>query len=433
MTSQTSVDKEAFLSNLEKQFSGISIEDALQKIKSKAWDHLSELGLPSRNMEVYRYINLRKLYSQSFDPSTPSNVEHQTIAPYVLPECTRSVLVFVNGHFQPHLSNTEALPDRVVVTPMAKAIRTYGTFLNHQWARSLKEETDPFAAMNAALNRDSAFLYLPPKTSVDTPIQLLSVVDAKSKPLLMVPRCNVFVGAQSRLEMVSTQAILSGESFFVNQCSEWILEEGAQVRYSQVNENTPENAWHFDAVRATLKRDSSFNTVSMTNGSVTVRNDYRIALMGENSEVLLNGLWMLKDKKEAHTNVVIDHQAPHCRSKQLFKGVLNDNSRSSFEGKIIVRPEAQKTDAFQLNQNLLLSNRANAATKPNLEIFADDVKASHGATVGQLDKEQLFYLKTRGYTNDAANNILVRGFCQEIMDLMRIPSLKEKCNVHFLD
>ena len=134
---------------------------------------------------------------------------------------------------------------------------------------------------------------------------------------------------------------------------------------------------------------------------------------------------MLKEKREAHTHVIVDHQAPHCRSRQLFKGILDDLSSSSFEGKILVRQAADKTDAFQLNNNILLSDRANADSKPNLEIFAPDVKASHGATVGQLDNELLFYLKTRGFSDKAAKNILIYGFCQDVVDLVDIPSLKE--------
>ena len=153
----------------------------------------------------------------------------------------------------------------------------------------------------------------------------------------------------------------------------------------------------------------------MTEGAKTVREDYKIALNGENGEADLNGLWVLKEKNECHVNVMIEHVAPHCRSNQLFKGVLDDFARSSFEGKIWVRKEAQKTDAFQLNNNLLLSDHANADSKPNLEIFADDVKASHGSTMGQVDEEQLFYLKTRGFSKEVAEKFLVRAFCQEVL------------------
>ncbi|MFQ5729429.1 MAG: Fe-S cluster assembly protein SufD, partial [Waddliaceae bacterium] len=316
----------------------------------------------------------------------------------------------------------------IVVTPLAKAMHTYGAYLNNQWATAMKEETDPFAAMNAALNRDGAFLYLPPKTLVDIPVQILFVADSRDIPMLMLPRIHTFVGAQSQIEFVSTHVTLSGESFFTNRHAEWIIEEGAQVKNIQIKRGNPGKAWLFDTMRTTLKRDSSFHAVSLTDGFATVRHDYRIALIEENAEALLNGVWLLRDKREAHTNVYMDHQAPNCRSKQVFKGVLDDSSRSSFEGKIYVRPEAQKTEAYQYNHNLLLSDSANADCKPHLEIFADDVKASHGATVGQLDKEQLFFLKARGFSEKEARNLLIQGFFQEMIDLIKIPSLKERCN-----
>ena len=185
-------------------------------------------------------------------------------------------------------------------------------------------------------------------------------------------------------------------------------------------------AWHLDAFRATLKRDSYLKTVSVTEGGMTVRNDYRITLAGENAEALLNGIWMLSDKREAHANIFIDHQAPICRSFQLFKDVLTDFSRSSFEGKIMVRQAAQKTEAFQLNNNLLLNDHAHADSKPNLEIFADDVKASHGATFGQLDPDQLFYLKTRGFSDETAKNLLIYGFCEQVIELIPILSLRQE-------
>ncbi len=157
---------------------------------------------------------------------------------------------------------------------------------------------------------------------------------------------------------------------------------------------------------------------------MTVRTDYHVILAGENAEALLNGVWMLADKREAHIHIFIDHQAPQCRSYQLFKGVLNDFSRSSFEGKIMVRQAAQKTEAFQLNNNLLLNDHAHADSKPNLEIFADDVKASHGATVGQLDIEQLFYMKTRGFPEEEAKNLLIYGFAEQVIQMIPLESLR---------
>lgn len=422
-TLQSQEQEDIFRAQLEKHFHQSAEHGPLQKAKAKAWDHFLGQGLPTRNQEVFRYIRLRQLFAQSYSLSQITQVTSTQIAPYIYPECQRSVIVFVNGHYQPLLSNTSALPKQLVVSMLKDAVSTYGAFLTNQWTKSLKEETDAFALVNAALHRDGVFVYIPPKCIIETPIQLLHLVDTHSNRMFVMPRLHLFVGAQSQASVYSSLAIISGAEYCINQTNEFALEEGAKLNYTQIACDESPTGWHFDAVRAQLKRDSSFKTVCITDGSTTVRHDYRIALSGENAEAQLNGLWMLADKREAHTNILIEHQAPHCRSMQLFKGVLNDFSKSSFEGKIYVHPVAQKTEAFQLNNNLLLSDRAHADSKPNLEIFADDVKASHGATVGQLDEEQLFYMKSRGFSVADAKNMLVFSFCKEIIDLISLPSL----------
>lgn len=417
---------ETFQSFLWNLFSQVGTADPLQKLRAKAWDHFLGLGLPTRKNDVYRYIKLRSFFAGNYTPSETTKISMAQAEPYILPECRQSVLVFVNGLYAPELSCLDALGKRVVVLPLPEAMRTYGSFLNNQWAKSLKEESDPFVALNAALHRDGIFLYLPPKTIVEMPVQLLNLVDTGDAAMYLMPRMQGFVGAQSEVSLVSTLGVLSGETYAFNMVADIAIEEEAHVRYTQSTYGLANGIWHFDALRSTLKRNSTLKTVNVTEGSATARFDYRAILAGENAEVLLNGVWMLLGKNEAHTHVLVEHQAPYCRSMQLFKGALNDTSHSSFEGKILVRQAAQKTEAFQLNSNLLLSDRANADSKPNLEIFADDVKASHGSTVGQLDSEQIFYMKTRGFSEAAAKNLLVYGFCQEVINLIDVPSLHER-------
>lgn len=414
--------KERFQKNLEEHFHTTAKKERAS-IHNQAWDRFLQLGLPTKEMEVYRCIKLRSLYQQSFALAEPATCTLQDLTPYFLPECKGAVLVFVNGFFHPTLSQTAAIPDRIVISSFQEAQRTYGTFIHHHLTTSLKEESDPLTAANAALNDGGAFLYLPPKSVVTTPIQLLFVVNAETA-IHLFPRLTVFCGAHSQLSLVSTQAVLAGTRYCLNQCTDMIIEEGAHAALYQIHDENPPEAWHFDAFRATLKQHSTCKVFAMTNGCAAMRSDYRVVLKGENADVQLHGIWMLQKKREAHTNVLVDHQAPRCHSMQTYKGVLNDSGRSSFEGKIFVGKLAQHTDAFQLNRNLLLSGRASAHSKPNLEIFADDVKASHGATVGPPDDEQLFYLKTRGCTSSDAKKILVQGFCQEVID--HIPSLSMK-------
>ncbi len=236
----------------------------------------------------------------------------------------------------------------------------------------------------------------------------------------------VIAGRLAEIALSETVAEINCSGYCLNQVCDMALEDGAQVKLYSETSDLSSDAWHFNALRASLKRDARLKVVNFTDGAMTIRNDYRVMITGEGADACLNGVAMLDDKREAHTNILMDHQAPNCRSNQLFKTVLTDISRASFEGKIYVHQEAQKTEAYQLNNNLILSDKANADSKPNLEIFADDVKASHGATVGQLDEEQLFYCRTRGYSLDEARNLLVHGFCEEVIDLITIPSVHQR-------
>lgn len=425
MIAQSGTDQEAFQILLENDFKHRNTEDALKKVRMRAWERFLELGIPSRQIEAYRYIKLRQLLSIPFQIAENKTITKESLESAIYPECRQSVIVLVNGHYQPSLSNIEALPERVLIVPLEEAIKTYGAFLNNYWTKSMKEETDAFAALNGALHPSGVFIYVPPKTVVETSLQILNVVTDEQQPLLIMPRVHLFVGNYSQMSLVANQKEEGSALSFTNSVIEMAIEEESHVHYTQAFQQENERNWNLTAIRATLKRGSTLKTVDVTEGSATVRTDYRVAITGENAEALLNGVCMLSDKTEAHTHIFIDHQAPNCRSYQLFKTILNDFSRSSFEGKIMVRQAAQKTEAFQLNNNLLLSDHAHADSKPNLEIFADDVKASHGATVGQLDQEQLFYMKTRGFQPKEAMNLLIYGFCEQVLDVVKIPSLQQ--------
>lgn len=418
-----SAEQEAFQASLETLYHQSAKTSRLQGQKEKAWERFRTLGLPSKDNEAYRYMRLRNFFTRPFEIATQSKLTHEDISRHIFPECTLSALVFVNGQYHPELSRTDAIPKRMVICSLTQAAKTYGTLLNHQWAKTIKEEVDPFVMLNTALHEDGLFLYIPPKTLLESPIQILHLISLDEKISLMVPRVHIFVGAQAQVDLVSSSVCLSGSSYCYNATTEIALEEASQVNYVQVGYQHAADAWCFEALRAQLKRNSTFKSVHLTNGCASLRQDYRITLLEENAEASLNGLATLSEKRESHVHVHLGHHAPSCRSQQLFKSVLNDFSRFSFEGKIYVKPIAQKTEAFQQSHMLLLHDHAQAYSKPNLEIFADDVKASHGATVGQLDHDQLFYLKTRGFSDAEAKKLLVAGFCKEIFEMIPIDSI----------
>lgn len=412
MTAETAADIDQFQSLLAQRFLGSPKQDLLGKLRVKAWERFEEMGLPARTHEVFRYLKMRQFYMLRPDFTIAAPTEC-SIAPYIRPECANSYLVFLNGVFSPQLSK---YPEKLVVSAISEAAGTYGTLISNGWNRTIKEEQDPFALVNLALQQEGAFIYVPPKFQGTSPIQILHFITGEH--LGLMPRTQIFAGAHSEITFEMTYAFEGCKNVWMNQVTELAVDENAKVRFLQHSNGFPEDLWLFDALRATLKRDSRFQAVHFTRGSQSVRHDYRVNLTGENGDACLNGLWILDGKKEAHSHVLMNHQAPNCRSNQLFKGVLNGSSQSSFEGKIYVYREAQKTEAFQRNNNLILSDGAIANSKPNLEIFADDVKASHGATVGQLDREQVFYMKTRGLNESEADALLIQGFCAEVLELM---------------
>lgn len=412
-----SEEQASFYQQLKSLYEQQKTEDPLSLLRAKGWDHFTELGLPSKKAEVFQYIRLNKLYTKPLVLGTlkPSLVSH------ILPECEKSYIVFVNGELKLSLSNITRLPQNVVAIPLKEALRSFGSFINNQVARTLQEEVDPFAALNAAFIQNALFFYLPPNTILKNPLQIIQIIEGENQ--LICPRVEFFFGALSQAEVVTTVVHGVGGDNFINSVTNFSLEDGAEIGFSRAYLHQNTRNWHFDATRAVLKKDSTLTSVIAENGSECYRDDYKISLVGSNADVHLNGVGMLDGKEHSHTHVLVDHQAPNCTSLQIFKNAVNGVSKSSFEGKIYVHKIAQKTQAFQLNNNLILNEGAESTSKPNLEIFADDVKASHGATFGSLDQEQLFYFLTRGIEKNQAKRMLVHGFCAEIIEKFKVPSL----------
>lgn len=421
------MSEHSFLSQLQPHFEKVLSADALRQFREKSWQRLSEIGLPSKSDEAFRYVPLRELYPCSFKNIQKKEVDKELFCNAILPECKHSYIVFIDGWFCPELSDLSGMPPQALALPLDEAMRTHGSFLQSYLTRLLKEEKDPFAFANLALHSKGAFFYLPPKLKSTSPLQCISIATG-DEPQLLFLRLHLVLGIESSMCCIFTHLALTQRApHFIVPATEISLEEGASLDLFNLVDTMP--AWYFESLRASLKKNARLNSLSVTYGGGTVRQSYRTQLKGENSEVNLNGLWMLDKNRTAHTHAIVEHEAPHTRSMQHFKGVLNDHSRSSFEGKILVRAEAQKTQAYQLNNNLILSQGAIVNSKPNLEVFADDVKASHGATVCQLDDKQLFYLSTRGIDPILARRLLIEGFCREMIHQIPYDSLVRKLKV----
>lgn len=397
--------------------------DAFKRHRARAWDRFLEMGLPHAGVDAYQYMRLKPLFMQKFvRPSPKKAYTREQVLEKVAPECIHSYFVFVDGHFSEALSDSTALAQSVVRMPLSQAMKSYGTLVNNSWTKALKEEEDPFVCLNMACSQDGLFLYVPPKIEIESPVQIIHILTDGG--VWVMPRVHIFQGAHSKLTLLATTMSdgISSQKSFCNTYTEVAVEEGAMM--TLILQGSVASGWQFDALRMTLKRASSCKVYKLSDGKAVLRRDSKIELAGEGSEANISGTWLLDGDKETHVHVFVDHQEPHTHSMQLFKGVLTDGAHSSFQGKIMVRKKAQKTEAYQLNNNLLLSEKAQANSKPNLEVFADDVKASHGATIGQLDPEELFYLKSRGFSEEDAKACLIAGFCREVIGQLPIASLR---------
>lgn len=384
-----------FTEHLKELFEAKS-DHPLDKVHHVGWERFCKIGLPQ--------MTLRDLYGATFQLALGK--EAIASKKEVAPSYEQNALVFVNGRYENALSTP---PSSVVALPLSEALRPYGAFLRSR-LQGLNEECDPFAALNAAFCQEGLFLYVPPGVDAGS-LKIFQRVQNVSALSFFSPRLHLFMGKGSKLALFFED--VSTENHWSNSVFDFSLDEAARLDLTTLTKG-PKEGWNMQAVRASLKKESFFKSVALTNGSQMVRKDYHVVLEGEGAEVLLEGMWLLKEKRQAEVTVLIDHAAPHTRSSQKFKGVLNDHSKSRFEGKIKVRKEALKTEAYQVNRNLLLSDKAQAKTHPNLEIFADDVKASHGATVGCIDPEHLFFLKSRGLSAEDAKKLLIAGFVNEI-------------------
>lgn len=390
-------------------------------LREKCWDHFLELGAPRKAQDAFHYVPLRKFYENSFVQASDLTLSKEDLSSFIYPECQNSCLVFLNGVFSKELSQVRGLPKQVIVLSLKEALRSYGSFINLRISNHLKED-DALCALNAALYPEGAFVFVPAKVEIETPLQCLYIMQGGAEGLAVIsPRMHIFMGKGSKMRYIESSNALSNDPFWVNGCVDAVLEEGSSLERISLSHSLPKAAWQFSSLRALLKKESRFFSVTASAALNAAREDIRVNLSEEQASCELYGIGMLQGLQETHTNIRVDHMGPNTRSLQRYKSVLKDFSKTSFQGKIYVDKIAQKTEAYQLNNNLVLGDRAIANSRPNLEIFADDVKASHGATISQLDEASLFYLKARGITQEMANDLLVRGFCKEILDLIPAP------------
>ena len=424
---QSSVSKETFLAEfarLEKE--AFKTEpDWLLPLRKSAIAKFSELGFPTTRHEEWRYTNVAPIAETSFRSGEKDvdRISDRDVAGICFCTETPCRLVFVNGFFAEKLSSTGDLPANTKAMSLTAAMREHSAILEPHLGRHARFNDQSFVALNTALMRDGAFIHVPRGVVCERPIHVIHVSTSSSEPIVSHMRTLIVADANSQVAVVESFVGLGEGAYFVNAVTEIAAAENAVIDHYKIQRET-DASYHMGAVFLHQYRSSNVKSHTVTFGGGLIRNDVDTVLDGEGCDSNMYGLYLVTDDQHVDSHLHVEHVQPHCNSRQYYKGVLEGNSRGIFSGRIYVHKGAQKTDAKQTNMSLLLSRDAHVECKPQLEIFADDVKCTHGATIGQIDDEAMFYLCSRGISRDAAKSLLVYAFARQNLNEIAIEPLR---------
>lgn len=405
----------------------------LRDLRQSALSSFAANGLPTIHDEEWRYTSVAPIASADFGEA---NGEVKSLNPTELhfrtfTEPADHRIVFVNGIYSPQYSSVAGLSDKARVERMAVSIDAEASLIKPHLSRYARYQQQPFVALNTAFAQDGAFVVIPRGLLVEEPIYLLFISGGNAKPIASHPRNLILFEPGSQARVVESYIGIGEQSYLVNVVTEIVGAEDATVDYYRV-QREGNNGYHIGTVEGRLARNCNFTAHSVVLSGLLVRNDVHVTLDGEGAQCTLNGLYLLDSQQHVDNHTVIEHVKPRTTSRELYKGILGGAARAVFNGKILVHKDAQKTDSRQTNKNLLLSENAVVNTKPQLEIHADDVKCSHGSTIGQLDKDALFYLRSRGLDLSDAQSLLSYAFASELVSRMKIERLKARLDDYLL-
>jgi Fe-S cluster assembly protein SufD len=385
--------------------------DALQSLRTQALNNFSTLGFPTRKHPDWKYTSLASFLETRF--SIHSNAKHPLLP--TLEPTPNTRLVFVNGYFSQSLSQFNALPPNVIIRDLAAASKNNSEQLFKYW-KPCADEKNSFISLNTAFIHNGAYLYLPADTHIDTPIELLFISTDEQH---FMPIRNIIIAEKNSHAVIIEQYISLKEtrSYFTNTVTECFLAAQSQLEHYKLIEES-EKSTHIGNLCVTQQKESQFSSYSLALKGGLVRSDTQVKLAQTHAQCQLKGLYTAQGKQHVDHQTVIDHMSPLTTSKEFYKGLVGDHARAVFNGKVIVRPQAIKSKAEQLNKNLLLSPTAEVNSKPQLEIFVDDIQCTHGASIGQLDETALFYLRARGLNETEARHTLINAFIHDILQQM---------------
>jgi Fe-S cluster assembly protein SufD len=398
-----------------------------QPLRKAAITRFAELGFPTTRVEEWKYTNVAPIARTPFQPAShpAREVGADALAAGMVPGLVSAQLVYVNGHLVPELSTVPALPTGVEVGCLAQALAIRPAGLEAHLARYAGFEEQAFVALNTAFMQDGAYVYVPRGGVVDVPIHLVFLSLPYGAATISHPRNLLVFEENTQATVIESYIGLGQEVYFTNAVTECVLGPNARAEHCRLEWESP-SAFHVGTLQVQQARSSNFVSHVIASGGALARHDINVVLDGEGGENTLNGLFMATAQQHIDNHTRIDHVRPHCTSRELYKGILDGHGRGVFNGKIVVHKDAQQTDALQTNKNLLLSHDASIDTKPQLEIFNNDVKCSHGSTIGRLEENSLFYLRTRGLEEAEARRLLTYAFASELVNRVGVGA-SERC------
>ncbi|MGK7919970.1 MAG: Fe-S cluster assembly protein SufD [Trichodesmium sp.] len=402
----------------------------LQQVRDRAATWVRELAFPTKQDEEWRFLNLSGMMKLGFQAPAPVNLDALNITPFILPEAKDSRLVFVNGVFAPNLSSVTDIEDRVFVGNIGQLPTEYQERVGNYLAQQPGSQ-EVFTSLNTAGLTDAAIVWLPKNQVVEKPIHLLFIATQTEIPILTQRRCLVVAESNSSAKIVEhcvTAELICPEApsshpYLTNTVTEIWVEENAEINHTRVQRDAGA-AFHIGKTAIAQAKNSRYTCNAIHLGGRLSRHNLEVTQMGEGTETNLYGLAFIGNEQEAdtHSSIILNH--PHGITDQVYKSIVDDKAHSIFNGKVYVSQTAQLTNAAQLNRNLLISSAGRVDTKPQLEIIADNVQCTHGATVSQLDDDEVFYLQSRGLTQDASRNLLIDAFAAEIINKLPVDSLQ---------
>lgn len=388
----------------------------------------AELGFPTVNDEDWRFTNVSPIAKLPFEPvfeTSRDGLTRDAISSVTFSSLPGSRLVFVDGHYIDDFSSPGKPKPGVKISSLSNALNSDPALLEKHLARYALGQDNAFTSLNTAFFQDGAFIQVAAGKAVEEPIHLLFVSTGKETGAVSSPRNLIIAEKAAQVTVLESYVSLGEAAYFTNAVTEIVGGESAVIEHVKFQDESP-NAFHVAAIHAQLARDCNLAAHSIATGAKISRNNIRTSLAGEGVNAILNGLYSTRLDQLADHHMVVEHAQPHCNSHEYYNGILDGRSKGVFHGRILVRQIAQKTDAKQTNKNLLLSEDATVDTKPQLEIYADDVKCTHGATIGQLNDESIFYLRARGIGEETARRMLIHSFAGEIIERIRYRALREE-------